>query len=266
MCSGGLVRFLARTLLTAPIIALALLLFVAAPPRAALALDAEESAFLGIINGYRTANGLGPLSASPQLTAAAGWMAQDMGAKGYFSHTDSLGRDPFRRMDDFGYAYNTWRGENLGAAIETAQAALNAWKASPAHNSVMLTPNFKAIGIARVYVPGSPYGWYWATDFGGQVDSEPQAPPPTPAPPPPPTPAPPPPPPPPTQAPAPPRSVAVQPLRAAATPDAAREAQPVASPDPAPPPEPKPTLYTGNDWDRALTAYLEMAIGGRQVD
>jgi hypothetical protein len=58
----------------------------------------------------------------------------------------------------------------------------------------MLVPEYRQIGIARLYVEGSKYGWYWATTFGTQGAAPP---PPTPAPPTPaPTTAPPPPPPP----------------------------------------------------------------------
>ena len=73
----------------------------------AAALDGEEQSFLGLINQYRAQNGLGGLSLDGQLNAASKWMSEDMGANNYFSHTDSLGRDPFTRMAAFGYNYNT---------------------------------------------------------------------------------------------------------------------------------------------------------------
>src|SRR5436189_303591 len=85
----------------------------------AVALDGEEQAFLGLINQYRAQNGLGGLSLDGQLNDASKWMSQDMCAKNYFSHTDSLGRDPFARMAAFGYSYNTWKGEKLRAGTAT---------------------------------------------------------------------------------------------------------------------------------------------------
>ncbi|MCC6381075.1 MAG: CAP domain-containing protein [Dehalococcoidia bacterium] len=156
----------------------------AAPARAAgdcsggsPALDAEESAFLGLINAYRAQNGMGPLAISNTLNRAAAWMVHDMGTKGYFAHTDSLGRSPAVRVQDCGYPSGA--GENLaaGTAWATAQAAFEAWKASPGHNANMLTSFYQVIGIARENVPGSPYGWYWATNFG--VTNDGGAPPPT---------------------------------------------------------------------------------------
>ena len=44
---------------------------------------------------------------------------------------------------------------------------LAGWQASPAHNAVLLNPNYNAIGIGLVYQPSSTYKWYWAADFGG---------------------------------------------------------------------------------------------------
>ena len=179
---GGGVRWWQplSALLVALLIA-AVTLGSAAHPGPAAALDAQEQAFLGLINHYRAANGLGPLSLNDQLNQDAIWMSQDMAGQNYFSHTDSLGRDPFQRMADFGYTYNTWRGENLAAGVETAQAALDLFKGSPEHNSIMLHRNFKVIGIARAFAPGTTYGWYWTTEFGGQGEPLPPAQPPAPA-------------------------------------------------------------------------------------
>lgn len=132
--------------------------------------DGEESAFLSLINGYRAQNGLGPLVLSDSLTRAAAWMVHDLGTNGYFSHTDSLGRSPSQRAQDCGYPGGA--GENLAAGTvwDTAQEAFDAWKGSPGHNANMLNGSYQAIGIAREYVPGSPYGWYWSTKFGLVVE------------------------------------------------------------------------------------------------
>lgn len=122
---------------------------------------------LNLINGHRRANGLAPLTVNPQLTDAANWMARDMAEKRYFSHVDSLGRDPFQRMAAFGYTANTWKGENIAAGYPSAATVFAGWKESRGHNANMLNPNFTVIGIGWVYVAGSPYGHYWVTDFGG---------------------------------------------------------------------------------------------------
>ncbi len=161
---------------------------VAADP----AIDSEEQAFITLINNYRVQNSAPVLTTTSTINNAADWMSTDMGQKGYFSHTDSLGRSPWTRMCDFGYCFNTWKGENIAAGYTTAQSVFDAWKNSPGHNANMLNANFKVMGLARVYVSGSPYGYYWTNDFGGYVPpgSPPPAPTATPAPTPSPTPPP----------------------------------------------------------------------------
>src|SRR5512132_1187002 len=57
-------------------------------------LSTEEQAFLTLINNYRQQNGLGTLTVDTKLQDASEWMSVDMGVNAYFSHTDSLGRDP----------------------------------------------------------------------------------------------------------------------------------------------------------------------------
>ena len=227
-----------RRLLVILVLALALA-SVAGMPRSAEAVqDGEEQAFLTLINNFRAQNGLGALSLNTQLNNAADWMSVDMGANNYFSHTDSLGRDPFVRMTDFGYNYNTWKGENLVAGAETAQAAFDLWKGSAGHKANMLNPNFTVMGIARAYTAGSTYGWYWTNDFGGQ-GSAPPPPAPTPAPT---TPPPPPPPPPPEPTTEP-------------TPEPTQE--PTPAPTPEVTPEPTPVAPNRDDIQSQLSGVWE---------
>lgn len=158
-------------------------------------LDDQEIEFLHLINTYRSQNNAPTLQISPSLTQAADWMSTDMSTKNYFSHTDSTGRNPFTRMDDFGYRHNTWRGENLAAGHPTAQEAFNGWlnACDPqdpnqpivdcsqvdctnlgctfGHRENMRNPNYRVIGISRHYDANSQYKWYWTTDFGGVIDS-----------------------------------------------------------------------------------------------
>lgn len=137
-----------------------------AAPAAAAAVDPVELAFLSLINQYRDSKGLGALEINSKLQAAAEWMSQDMADKNYFSHTDSLGREFWKRLLDFGYPENTFMGENIAAGYATAQAVFDGWKNSPGHNANMLGANYKVIGIGAYFRSGSTYGWYWTTDFG----------------------------------------------------------------------------------------------------
>lgn len=133
-------------------------------------LDAEELAFVILLNNYRTQNGVPKLLVSIALTQASNWMSHDMATKNNFDHTDTQGRDPFSRMDDFNYQYSSARGENIAAGNSSAQATFNQWKSSSAHNANMLSPNYTVIGLGRASDPDSDYTWYWTTSFGSKVD------------------------------------------------------------------------------------------------
>jgi uncharacterized protein YkwD len=127
-----------------------------------------QSDLIALINGYRANNGLQPVSSSGTLAAAATWMAGDMAAKNYIGHVSSDGRSPTQRMSAFGFPVaSMYTGENLGAGYGTAGAVLAGWQSSPAHNAVLLNPNYNAIGIGLVYNGSSGYKWFWAADFGG---------------------------------------------------------------------------------------------------
>jgi len=142
-------------------------------------LDSEQSAFLTLINTYRAQNGVGPLQVSVALEQSSQWMSNDMAINNYFSHTDSLGRDPFTRMGAFSYTYYPW-GENIAAGYSDAYSTFHQWltacdpdgygNCTYAHQHNMLNSGFVAIGIGRAYSPNSSYRWYWTTDFGGYLD------------------------------------------------------------------------------------------------
>lgn len=158
-------------------------------------LDADEQAFIQLLNDYRASQGLQPVAVDTALVRAATWMAIDLAGRSALDHTDSLGRSPWRRMPDCGVARPG--GENLAAGTPLAapSAVLQAWKGSPGHNAIMLDGAFTLVGVARHTAPGSTYGVYWVLAFGygtpgsAAAAPTPTPPPPTPAPPPPPTPA-----------------------------------------------------------------------------
>ena len=127
-----------------------------------------QNDLIALVNAYRLGNGLQAVFSSGALTAAAGWMAGDMAARNYIGHVSADGRSPTERMSAFGYpATSMYTGEDLGAGYGTAGAVFAGWQASPAHNAVLLNPNYNAVGIGLVSEPSSTYKWYWAADFGG---------------------------------------------------------------------------------------------------
>jgi uncharacterized protein YkwD len=138
--------------------------------------DSEELQFLDLINDYRQQNGLGTLLLSDTLSVSAERHDQDMARYSFFAHNTAgssyypVGSQPWDRMADEGYDYNTYKGENIAVGYETAEQAFAAWRRSPSHNHAMLDGKYRVIGIARINDPGSVHGWYWTTDFGGVVD------------------------------------------------------------------------------------------------
>jgi hypothetical protein len=141
-----------------------------------------EAALLVLINDYRLEHGLSTLKVSPTLSAAARWMSEDIAEHNCLSHIDSLGRNPSERMAAFGYTQASLWGEIIRAGDATPESAFEAWRSSPAHNAIMLTDGFVAAGVGKAYNPQSPYGWFWAADFGDYDDSLTASPTPTPTP------------------------------------------------------------------------------------
>ncbi len=140
-------------------------------PYEARANEAEEQRFLELINGYRQANGLGPLAPSETLSRAAERHSEDMQTYGFFSHTTKassyypVGSSFSDRLTREGYPTdNAYTAENIASGYTTAEEVFEAWRLSPGHNVNMLDRNYTAIGIGQV-------GTYWTTDFGSVVDS-----------------------------------------------------------------------------------------------
>lgn len=167
-----------RVLFTALVLAAFLLIAVLAPNQwkshgqpfvyvKVHAISDVEVEALGEINKYRWSKGIQPLEVDNRLLIIADWQAEDMAGNNYFSHTDSLGRDPFVRLTEFGWTYNTWKGENLAAGVRSGKAAFELWRKSPGHNANMLNPNFTRIGISVVCRDGTTFGCYWASDLSG---------------------------------------------------------------------------------------------------
>jgi uncharacterized protein YkwD/uncharacterized protein YraI len=141
----------------------------AAPSSADACVDSEEVAFLALINDYRAASGMRPLSVSSSLSSAAAYHSVDMATKGYLAHTLLDGTTVEQNMANFGYQGGT-HGENIAAGTETAGEAMQTWQGSAEHNANMLNGNFGAVGIGRAFDASSPYGWYWTTIFGDVSD------------------------------------------------------------------------------------------------
>jgi uncharacterized protein YkwD len=128
--------------------------------------DAEELAFVDLVNGYRASLGLGTLTLNYELGAAADYKSYDMATNNYFDHYGLDGTDPGTNIQRFGYTGYPW-AENIASGMGTAQEVLIAWQNSPEHDATMRNPNFTEIGIGRAYNEASYYGWYWTATYGG---------------------------------------------------------------------------------------------------
>ncbi len=131
--------------------------------------DAEEAAFVRLLNNYRASQGLAPVTATPLLNQVAYDHSLAMGTQRFFSHNDPSGGTPFTRMAAAGYPNGV--AENIAAGNAGAAATFEQWRTSPGHNTNMLSARARAIGIGRAYVANSQYRYYWTNVFGSVVDS-----------------------------------------------------------------------------------------------
>lgn len=157
----------------------AFLIVFAFPYRhASASYDTETEKFLGLINTYRTVNSRAALFGDALLQNAANWMSNDMVLncipKGTCSHTDSLGRTVYQRLQFFGYnagsTNTTFRGGEIiawgSSGLSTAERAFAIWRNSAVHNENMLRDSYSAVGISRTC---NKTNCAWVTVFGGKV-------------------------------------------------------------------------------------------------
>lgn len=128
--------------------------------------DANECAFLKEINAYRKSKGLGALTFSRSLGAAADNHSAYMAKTDDVDHSLKGGLSWSQNIYNYGYPTGQGIGENVLAGRQSASGALGLWKTSPGHNANMLNPKWKAIGIGRVVNKDGRYDYYWTTTFG----------------------------------------------------------------------------------------------------
>jgi uncharacterized protein YkwD len=122
---------------------------------------ADEAAMLIELNHERTSRGISPLVLNTQARAVARSHSVDMFAKGYFSHIDNSGHNPFDRMRAGGVQFGA-AGENLALA-PTLQLAETGLMNSPPHRANILDPVYRSVGIG--IIDGGPYGLMVTQDF-----------------------------------------------------------------------------------------------------
>jgi uncharacterized protein YkwD len=127
----------------------------AIPAQAASPLTARN--IVALANTDRTALGVRKVTEDSALDRAAQLKANDMAAKGYFSHVDPSGNQPWMWFKRVGYYY--WgAAENLAINFDSAQSVNTAWMNSPSHKANLVNGSYSrmGIGIAHGMYNGKP--------------------------------------------------------------------------------------------------------------
>lgn len=108
----------------------------------------NETLIFELTNAFRAVHGLSPLQWNDKLQAAARSHSEDMETKGFFSHTNPDGLEPWDRITTAGYK---WRScaENIymySAGVD-AISAMDGWINSPGHRQNLLTTDCDELGV-----------------------------------------------------------------------------------------------------------------------
>jgi uncharacterized protein YkwD len=146
----------------------------ALPPRASA--SALANATICLVNQERTRRGLRALRVNNRLSQAAVAHANDMVARGYFSHETAGGGSFVDRIVRTGYVPGNAfpsLGEDLAwgsGPLGSARAIVRGWMNSPGHRANILNRRFREAGIGIAFgAPGGGLGGGGATyalEFG----------------------------------------------------------------------------------------------------
>lgn len=126
----------------------------------------KDASFADLINGVRTANGVGTVEYNARLDKAAQGHADDMLDQDYFSHTSLDGRTLSDRVNATGYQWKKV-GENIGQGQTSEQEVLDGWVASAGHQANNIDPDFEEFGLGRA---GTGKDTRWVLVFGDPSD------------------------------------------------------------------------------------------------
>jgi uncharacterized protein YkwD len=128
------------------------------------------------INRVRSGHGLHRVQANRDMEQAARRHTLEMVRRNFFSHESPGGATPADRLRRSGYLRSRtgWHvGETIAwgtGPLSTPAAIVRAWMHSPGHRRILLTPDFRNIGVGAVAglpVTGQRYrGGTYTADFG----------------------------------------------------------------------------------------------------
>ena len=125
---------------------------------AAAGAQVDAATAASMISGFRTNNGLTPVTVDPALMKMAEAQAQAMASRDKLDH-DAI--STFRDRLKQGYRART-AAENVGAGYHTLAEAFSGWRDSPPHRANMLLSGATRMGIATAYSPKSKFKVFWA--------------------------------------------------------------------------------------------------------
>lgn len=129
--------------------------------------SAEEQEVFQLLNALRRSQGLRPLKMDRSLGAAARNHANDMSARGYFSHTTPGGEGPSSRARSQGYD-GRMIGENIARGQRGPAQVMQSWESSSGHRANMLNARYGAVGVGY-----DSNGRYWVQVLGDALTAEP---------------------------------------------------------------------------------------------
>lgn len=124
---------------------------------------------LTLLNAYRAEHGLSRVGYSRTLQQAADAYAQRLYAEDFFDHVAPDGSAPADRAVAAGFC-DRRVGENIAYGLNqlgSAEAALQGFINSPAHNANMLRPEWDYVGIGYLQVTGFTGTEYWWVQLFG---------------------------------------------------------------------------------------------------
>jgi uncharacterized protein YkwD len=125
-----------------------------APAPVAPAADSAEAQVLALVNDQRAAAGCGAVTADDKLAAVARAHSEDMRDRGFFSHVNPDGLDPFQRAERAGI---TARAENIARGQQDAAAVMDAWMNSADHRANILNCGLTRLGVGIAEGSGGPW-------------------------------------------------------------------------------------------------------------
>lgn len=123
--------------------------------------ESAEQDMLAAVNAERKKQGLKPLVMDQNLRTLSRYYSDDMFRRGYFSHVDPDGLDPFNRMEKAGIDFVS-AGENIALA-PSVELAMQGFMNSPGHRANILSEKYGKVGIG--VIDGGIYGKMFTQEF-----------------------------------------------------------------------------------------------------